>query len=110
MVDSVSAASSVSKQVSVLGPLSSRTEKQIARLLVCTSYHKPFSPGFEDSGPSADTYFDAKRLTCPQPAAFLSRRTCITPSTHTCKVVGKTSKQTIRCTGCILRGHVAIIT
>ena len=36
----------------------------------------------DDSGPSADSYFDTEQRTCPQPAAFLSRRTCITPSTY----------------------------
>ena len=33
-------------------------------------------------GPSADTYFDTERRACPQPAAFFSRRTRITPSTY----------------------------
>ena len=36
----------------------------------------------EDSGPNADTYFDTERRACPQPAAFFSRRTRITPSTY----------------------------
>ena len=36
----------------------------------------------KDSGPSADTYLDTEQRTCCQPAAFLSRRTCITLSTY----------------------------
>ena len=60
----------------------------------------------EDSGPSADTYFDTKRRACPQPAAFLSRHTRITPSTYVYRsfvsdlvlaksvAVGKTPRQT----------------
>ena len=36
----------------------------------------------EDSSPSAETCFDTERSACPQAAAFLSRRTCITPTTH----------------------------
>ena len=36
----------------------------------------------EDSGPSAETCLDTERRACPQPAAFFSRRTRITPSTY----------------------------
>ena len=36
----------------------------------------------EDSGPSAETCFVTERRVCPQPTAFLSRRTRITPSTY----------------------------
>ena len=57
----------------------------MARLLVCTSYLRRsfLALGLlEGSSPSADTYFDTERRAFPQPAAFLSRRTRITPSTH----------------------------
>ena len=36
----------------------------------------------EDSSPSAETCFDTERSACPQAAAFLSRRTRITPPTY----------------------------
>ena len=62
---------------------------------------------FEDSGPSAETCFDTERCyACPRPAAFLSRRTRITPSTYVytsfvsdlvlakCVAVGKMPRQT----------------
>ena len=80
----------------------------------------------EDSGPSAETCSDAERRACPQPAAFLSRRTRITPSTYVYtssvsdlvlaksvavgKCLGKLYCSIACCTGRILRGHVAIIT
>ena len=82
----------------------------MARLLVgMYKLSKPFSPGseLEDSGPSADTYFDTERRACPQPAAFFSRRTRITPSTYVYTsfvsdlvlaksvTVGKTPRQTL---------------
>ena len=61
----------------------------------------------EDGGPSAETCFDTERHACPQPAAFLSRRTRISPSAyvHTSFVsdlvltksiaVGKTPRQAL---------------
>ena len=61
----------------------------------------------EDSGPSADTYFDTERRACPQPAAFLSQRTHIMSSTYVYTsfvndlvlaksvAVGKTQRQTL---------------
>ena len=36
----------------------------------------------ENGSPNAETCFDTERSACPQAAAFLSRRTCITPSTY----------------------------
>ena len=36
----------------------------------------------EDGSPSAETCFDTERSACPQAAAFLSRRTRITPPTY----------------------------
>ena len=36
----------------------------------------------EDGSPSAETCFDTEQSACPQAAAFLSRCTCITPSTY----------------------------
>ena len=60
----------------------------------------------EDSGPSAETCLDTERRACPQPAAFFSRRTRITPSTYVYTsfvsdlvltksvAVGKTPRQT----------------
>ena len=59
------------------------------------------------SGPSADTCFGTERRACPQPAAFLSQCTCITPSTYVYTsfvrdlvlaksvAVGKTVRQTL---------------
>ena len=61
----------------------------------------------EDSSPSAETCFDTERSACPQAAAFLSRRTHITPSTYVYTsfvsdsvlsksvAVGKTPKQAL---------------
>ena len=59
----------------------------MARLLVgiCTSYLSRSALALrllDDSGPSADTYFDMERRACPQPTSFFSRRTRITPSTY----------------------------
>ena len=60
----------------------------------------------EDSGPSTETCFSERRA-CPQHAAFLSRRTCIAPSTYVYTsfvndlvlamsvAVGKTPRQTL---------------
>ena len=60
----------------------------------------------EDSGPSAETCLDTERRAYPQPAAFFSRRTRITPSTYVYTsfvsdlvlkksvAVGKTPRQT----------------
>ena len=58
----------------------------------------------EDGGPSAETCLDTERRACPQPAAFFSRRTRITPSTYVYTsfdlvlaksvAVGKTPRQT----------------
>ena len=50
-------------------------KKQMARLLVGMSL-------LEGSGPSEETCFDTEQSACPQAAAFLSRRTRITPSTY----------------------------
>ena len=77
----------------------------------------PFSPE------SADTYFDMERPACPQPAAFLSRRARLTPSTYVYasfvsdlvlaksvavgKTLGKLHCSIACCTGWILRGQVA---
>ena len=76
----------MSKQPSALGLPSSRTKKQMARLLAgMYSYlsHSALALSFlEDGSPSAETCFDTERSACPQAAAFLSRRTRITPSTY----------------------------
>ena len=40
------------------------------------------APGYEANSPSAETCFDTERSACPRAAAFLSRRTYITPSTY----------------------------
>ena len=57
----------------------------MARLLVgMYKLSKPFSPDSEPScGQWAECrHFDTERRACPQPAAFFSRRTRITPSTY----------------------------
>ena len=73
----------------------------------------------EDSGPSAETCLDTERCACPQPAAFFSRRTRITPSTyvHTSFVsdlmlaksvaVGKTPRQTLLFDRLLYWPHIA---
>ena len=88
----------------------------MARLLV--GMYK-LSKLFYDSGPSADTYFDMERCACPQPAAFLSRRRCITPSTYVYTsfvsdlavakfvAVGKTSRQTLLLDHLLYWPHIA---
>ena len=91
----------------------------ISSLAVCFSV-------LAESGQSAETSFDMEQRACPQPAAFLSQHTCITPSTYIYTsfisdwvlaisvAVGKMPRQTYCliawCTGHILHGHVAIIT
>ena len=67
----------MSKQVSALGPLPSRTEKQMARLLVGM-----YKLSRSHSALALSLLKDMERHTCPQPAAFFSRRTRITPSTY----------------------------
>ena len=58
----------------------------------------------EDSSPNAETCLDTERSACPQAAAFLSRRTRITPPTYVyvsdlvlakSVVVGKTPRQAL---------------
>ena len=73
----------------------------------------------EDSGPSAETCFDTERSACPQAAAFLSRRTHITPSTYVYTpfvsdlvlaksvAVGKTPRQALLFDCLLYRPHIA---
>ena len=76
----------------------------------------------EDSGSSAETCLDTERRACPQPAAFLCRRTRITPSTYVYTsfvsdlvlaksvAIGKTPRQTSlfdRCCRLLYRPHIA---
>ena len=70
--------------VSALGLSSSRTKKQMAKLLVgMYKLSKPIQPWLWASlRRSAEACFDMERSACSQAAAFLSRRTCITPSTY----------------------------
>ena len=49
--------------------------KPTSSLAICFSV-------LDGSGPSAETGLDMERRACPQPAAFFSRRTRITPSTY----------------------------
>ena len=75
---------------------------------------------FEDSGLSAETCSDTEQRACPQAASFLSQCMHITPSTYVYTsfvsdlvlvAIGKTLYYSIACCiGCILHGHVAIIT
>ena len=71
------------------------------------------------SGPSAETGLDMERRACPQPAAFFSRRTRITPSTYVYTslvsnlvlvksvAVGKTPRQTLLFDRLLYWPHIA---
>ena len=73
----------------------------------------------EDSGSSAETCFDTERRACPQPAAFFSRRTRITPSTYVYTsfvsdlvlaksvAIGKTPRQTSLFARLLYWSHIA---
>ena len=73
---------SVCTRPTVLKKAQSRGLNGLDNLYIPTSSLAICFSVLEDSGPSAETCLDTERRACPQPAAFFSRRTRITPSTY----------------------------